>query len=596
MSNHTNTSAQSETLTNLLVGLLAGGIGVGMLLWLAGALSATVCGYRWPPRRLTAGYAAFAHPADPSRAWHVPVGPPAVYWAITTLVLAAAATLAVVGWRLWRADSGRPSKDPTRLPGLASRGEAKTVAGRKGLLRKADTLRPSLQKPAAAEVGYRLGVARGMVCWMSVEDSVIVLGPPRSGKGLHTVIPAILDAPGAVVTTSTRPDNLTTTLQGRAGHGPVAVFDPQRLAPGLPSATRWSPIRGCEDPQTALIRAQALCADPADGVEHATFWAQQCFTAVRCLLHAAALDTRATVELYQWSLAPAAARDAAEILKTHPHAAPAWGRALEAILSADPRQRDSVWAMVANTFAPLADPRVLDAVSPSERDGFDPVRFLRERGTVYLLGTATGAVATAPLVAAFVEDVVEAARRLAAASPGARLDPPLALILDEAANYPLPSLPALISEGGGSGITTIAVLQSLAQARGRWGREDAAAIWDAAIVKLILGGGGNAEDLRDLSALIGTRAERRTAVNYGGQSGRSYSESVEEKPILDPARLRTLAFGHGLLLLRTAPPIMLTLSPWTARPDAAQLTTSRAELEQAIRAANTQRGGGGRYA
>jgi len=35
----------------------------------------------------------------------------------------------------------------------------------------------------------------------------------RSGKGLHIVIPAILDAPDAVVTTSNRPDNLTATLR-----------------------------------------------------------------------------------------------------------------------------------------------------------------------------------------------------------------------------------------------------------------------------------------------------------------------------------------------------------------------------------------------
>ena len=38
--------------------------------------------------------------------------------------------------------------------------------------------------------------------WASVEDSMLLLGPPRSGKGLHLVIPMILDAPGAVVTTS----------------------------------------------------------------------------------------------------------------------------------------------------------------------------------------------------------------------------------------------------------------------------------------------------------------------------------------------------------------------------------------------------------
>ena len=82
------------------------------------------------------------------------------------------------------------------------------------------------------------------------------LGPPRSGKGYHLVIPAILDYPGAVITTSTRADNLSATMTARATEGrPVGVFDPQGLAAGVPSALRWSPVRGCEQPQTAMIRA-----------------------------------------------------------------------------------------------------------------------------------------------------------------------------------------------------------------------------------------------------------------------------------------------------------------------------------------------------
>lgn len=52
--------------------------------------------------------------------------------------------------------------------------------------------------------------------WSSVEDSTLILGPPRSGTGLHLVINAILDAPGAVVTTSTRPDNIAATLAARS--------------------------------------------------------------------------------------------------------------------------------------------------------------------------------------------------------------------------------------------------------------------------------------------------------------------------------------------------------------------------------------------
>src|SRR6202012_4148727 len=109
------------------------------------------------------------------------------------------------------------------------------------------------------------------------------------------------------------------------------------------------------------------------------------------------------VELFRWSLSPVSAQDAVDLLRSNPKAAPAWAAALASIIDADPRQRDSTWAMVANTFAPLADPRVLAAVSPTDAEAFDPLTFLRDRGTVYLLGPASGASATAGLIGAFVE-------------------------------------------------------------------------------------------------------------------------------------------------------------------------------------------------
>ena len=365
---------------------------------------------------------------------------------------------------------------------------------------------------------------------------MVILGPPRAGKGLHLVIPMILDAPGAVLTTSTRPDNLTTTLRARSRRGPVAVFDPQGLAPGIASATRWSPIRGCEDPHIAMVRAKALTTNTAAGTTDSTFWQASAEQAVRCLLHAAALGECAAADLYRWSLSAVHAREAVLILATDTRAAPSWHQALDSIINADPRQRDSIWAMVTIAFSALADPKVLDAVSPRRGEHFDPEQFLRNNGTVYLLGTSTGVAATAGLVGAFVEDVVEAARRIAARSPASRLDPPLSLILDEAANYPLPSLPSLMSDGGGSGISTIVVLQSLAQARAVWGENQASAIWDAAIVKVILGGGSNARDLEDLSKLLGQRDERSTSSSRGPDGRRSTSTTTTKVPILEPVR------------------------------------------------------------
>lgn len=48
--------------------------------------------------------------------------------------------------------------------------------------------------------------------------------------------------------------------------------------------------------------------------------------------------------------------------------------------------------------------------------------------------------------------------------------------------------------GGGIGITTMPVLESMAQAREKWGDNAAGAIWDASIVKIVLGGASNSRD------------------------------------------------------------------------------------------------------
>ncbi len=337
-----------------------------------------------------------------------------------------------------------------------------------------------------------------------------------------------------------------------------------------------------------MLRAEALVPDSGrSGMENGNFWRQQALSVVRCLLHAAALDKRPPADLYRWSHSAASAKEAVAILTHAERTTPGWDLALDAVVSTDRRTRDSVWAMVANTFSPLADPAVLAAVSPSEKEEFDPAAFLRGSGTLYLLGSASGASATASLVAALVEDVIDVAKRLAATSPGTRLDPPLALLLDEAANYPLPSLPALVSEGGGSGITTLAVLQSLSQARDRWGRDAAGAIWDSAIVKIVLGGSANADDLAGISRLIGDREVRELTHTHGGAAGSSsVSVSARQRPILEPSALRQIFFGQALLLLRAAPPIMISLLPWMERADADQLAADRRAYDTGLGAAD----------
>ncbi|KJL23453.1 Type IV secretory system Conjugative DNA transfer [Microbacterium oxydans] len=588
-----------ELTSALTIGLVAL-FGVAAVLRGAGSVAAALAGIEQPRVEISGGVRVLFDPADPAAALEAPGLTAVLYWTVAALMLGLLGAVIGWAWVVLRRHSIDINADPRRLQGTASAHEIASRASMKALLRRAVTLRPSLDHPRPEDVGYLLGRSHGKQIWASVEDSILLIGPPRSGKGLHIVIPAILDAPGAVVTTSTRPDNLTVTLKARQRIGPVAVFDPQHLAAGIPAGLRWSPIRGCENPLTAMIRATGLAAATelsSGGVEGGGFWEGKTRIALQTLLHAAAIDHRSPTELFRWTLDPAAAAEAVAILTGSPLAATGWAESLEAMLDADPRTRDSIWQGVSLALAALADPRVLDAVSPSEDEHFDPEQFILRRGTLYLLATGAGAGNSAALVAAFIEDIVETARRMAAPSPGARLDPPLFLALDEIGNLaPLPSLPTLMAEGGGTGSTTMPVLQSLAQARDKWSDNQAAAIWDASIAKIILGGASNSRDLQDLSTLIGERDEFTDSVTLGDYGSRSNQRSVRRVPILPPDRVRALPFGTGVILLRSAPPIITDLRPWPKRADGDKLRLDRAAVEALMESPTTNQTAPGRNA
>ena len=101
--------------------------------------------------------------------------------------------------------------------------------------------------------------------WVSAdpEHAVMVLGPPRSGKTSTVVIPALLGAPGAAVSTATKPDVLEATWSARAQMGQVWLFDPAGEQIELPREIRrlsWSPVTAASSWDGALLMARAMAA------------------------------------------------------------------------------------------------------------------------------------------------------------------------------------------------------------------------------------------------------------------------------------------------------------------------------------------------
>jgi type IV secretory pathway TraG/TraD family ATPase VirD4 len=476
--------------------------------------------------------------------------------------------------------------------GWAAREAVQRAASPRALMALAPTLRPALQDPAAADVGYYLGTSRGQDVWASCERSILVVGPPGSGKGLHLAINAILDAPGAVITTSTKPDNIKATLTARARLGPVGVFDPQgMLGATFEHLVAWDPIAGCEDPIRAATRAEALAANTgiATTGENAA-WRGHAKTIIECILHAAALNGETIDVAYRWMQSPHAMDLPLAILEAHPDACLTWDSRLRGIIhNPDPRFVGSVMSVVSSAITPLSLPTVRAALTPTaSRPAISAESLLRDAGTLYCLATDRGAAASAGFVSALIEDVAYSARVTAARSPGGRMDPPVLFLLDECANVaPIPSLPNLLADGRGQSLTIIPIFQTLAQVRSRYGSEDASTVFSASQIKLILGGSDDADDCRDISGLIGERDDwyatsSRSAHALAIDANATTSTSLRKVPILPPDAIRAIPFGSAVMLQSQTEPFPLRMRPWTDRPDASRITREQRAVEDAI--------------
>jgi len=191
------------------------------------------------------------------------------------------------------------------------------------------------------------------------------------------------------------------------------------------------------------------------------------------------------------------------------------------------------------------------------------------------------AAALAPIMSAFADDLIETAKAIADQMPGGRLDPPLGLFLDEVANIvPLPQLPALMSFAGGTGIFVTAVLQSMAQARNRWGEDAAKMIWGAATVKLILGGLAG-DDLREVSELAGEWRET-VATWQRGHGGSSLSTTLQDRRTVTPEQVRTLSARRreALVIHATTPAVQARLTRHYEGPDRAVFAASAREARR----------------
>ncbi|HLN42551.1 MAG TPA: type IV secretory system conjugative DNA transfer family protein [Acidimicrobiales bacterium] len=381
----------------------------------------------------------------------------------------------------------------------------------------------------AAGAGVYLGAGSVGPAWAGTEQAVLVLGPPRSGKTSSIVVPTVLGAPGAVVSTSTKPDVLQATAHARRTVGPCLLYDPSGTveAPRGVERVRWSPVESCRSWDDALLVARSLvgAARPGAGARDgaavgADHWTERAEALLAPTLHAAALDDVDLATVLSWVDRRNAA-PALTILDRNGATRP--GDLLAGIAATDPREQSGIWSTASGVLGAYRSEAALDStVAPD----FDARAFCDSSATLYVCATGRHQAVAAPLVVGLLTDIRTAAYARSTDPAGAGTEPgartaPVVLALDEVANIaPIPDLPGMVSEGGGQGLLTLACLQDLSQARGRWGSA-ADGFLSLFGTTVVLPGIGDVRTLEALSSLAGeqevlTRSVSAPARRPGG--------------------------------------------------------------------------------
>jgi type IV secretion system protein VirD4 len=470
-------------------------------------------------------------------------------------------TLLTVVWAVrWLAPAvstgrwvGRRDDESEHAGGVATWLDVGERAGASAIRRRAAILRPSI-----AQLGrwsrrfvplteYAVPLLKtgwlpvGNRVWSSCEDVTVRFGGPRTGKTASLACHA-LDAPGALLVTTTRTDLLDLTGPTRARRGRVDVFNPTGLG-HLESTVRWSPLVGCVDFATAQRRAADLIP-PSTG--EAERWDTQARGLLAVLMHAAALAGGSMRTVLGWvSPADVIARDQILAALDQSPTARTLGAEVRSVYATNERTLTSITATLLPAIrwltettaatvgdAPLDDSELLD-VERLVAGGTD---------SVYLIGREG---ACRSLIGALTAEVAHQVRMTASALPFGRLDPPMTAILDEAPLTcgPIP-LQDWTADMGGRGLTLHIAAQSPAQVRDVWGHDRANAILGNTGSLLVFGGLKAADDLDRLSTLCGTRLHQ---LDY---------DDRRPIPVMTPGEIAALPPGTALLVSNGLRPLV----------------------------------------
>lgn len=500
-----------------------------------------------------------------------------VVFAVVVLVLAILVAVLVLRARRRRSRADRAAT-------YLAKGHDLDELGRRGAERTAQRL--GVQGSPGIPLGRSIPGGRPLFgLW---EYVMIALAGPRVGKTTALVIPAILEAPGAVVTTSNKRDVVDATRDPRSEVGTVWIFDPQEIALEPPTWW-WNPLSYVVDDVRAFRLAEHFASSArADGAVQDAYFEPAGRDLLAGMLLAAALQERPITQVFEWLSEPTN-QEPVDVLRQHGYDLIAAD--VEGVIMAPEKQRGGVFGTSRQMASCLKIRAIAQWVTPQDGDSaadsrpqLDPHAFVRSCDTLYSL-SREGQGSAGALVTALTAAVVEAAEEHATRQPGGRLATPMLVVLDEAANVcRWSTLPDLYSHYGSRGIVIISLFQSWAQGQVVFGREGMRKLWSASNVKLYLGGITEADFLRELAELIGDYDKETASVSYN-RGLRSTNHQLRRERILDASELAALPRGRAVMLASGMRAVLLETVPWMRGAHAAAVRASIAAHDPSAGAA-----------
>lgn len=501
--------------------------------------------------------------------------------------------------------------------GHAGRSDVLAELSASAVRRSAQRTRPSLssmelRSVSPTELGFPFYSYRGTPLYAPFVNLTGTLAPTQSGKSRKDLVHKVLDAPGALLCSTTKLDLVEFAALARSRRptaGPVIVHDSTgRLR--WPAPLRWSLLEGCEDQQEANRRAYTLVEASALRVESGgpgsagndRVFRERAVIVLTAYLVAAAMSGASIDTVRAWATEPPAADGSASTppiapgVRSAPVPRPAArrlpadpapieilrrsGRAelaanLAAEMALDPRTASAVWMSVRRVVGAWTDPRVREMISPARGRGLDVRRFIAQGGSLFLIADHQQAAEAVPVLTALAEHWLRTAQDMAMDYPARRVDPPVSVVFDELANgTPVPRLAEVISDAAGRGVVIHWAAQSLAQIERLFGSVGYREVLDNTISLAAWGGIKDDRTLHSLSDLCGVHETARHQSHSDGLFSRErQSVSTETTPVLRPGDIRQLPTGRVLIIHRGMAPFLADAVDVSDRPDYEQLDT-----------------------